>query len=252
MSEAQDNRAVYETFYGDEHLSISRPLSPYDRAYVDLRLRNLERLCRERDVADLGCGTGAYLLPVARIARSVYGVDFSTKLLSLLRARVAADGAPNVRLVQADVRAIPLRSASMDVAFSIATLYHVPRVELAIAEMGRIVRPAGRLLVELGNRWSLNTLVAQRAESGTHSYHIGVGEMRAMLGAAGFRIDEHRRFQLLPMYGGPLWLRPLVSAHWKKIMGRSLGGRLIDEHVSSLPLLRALAFRHLFVCTRRA
>ncbi len=245
-----DNRVVYETVYTPQHLTLDQPRSRYDRAIAELRFAYLREFAAGRDVADLGCGTGSYLLPIAHLARAVYAVDFSGPLLRHLAARAAEAHLKNVRTMLADVRALPLRDHSVDFAFSIATLYYVPEVARALAEAARILRPGGRALFELGNRWSLNTLVAKRSDTGVRSYHISLAEMRRFLAASGFRVDEHRAFQLLPMYGGPLYLRPLVSARWKAILGRSFRGRLLDERVSSLPLLRGFAFRHLFVCTR--
>lgn len=245
-----DNRAVYESYYTHEHLQIDRPRSAYDREIVKLRLAYLNELCAGAAVADLGCGTGSYLLPAASVAQTACGVDFSTKLLSICAERVRESGVRNVRLVLGDIQALPLGDMSVDVVFSIATLYYVPRVEVVIREIARVLRPRGRALLELGNAWSLNTLVTRSSVSGVRSYHLPIGRMLRLLAEAGLRIDEHRRFQLLPMYGGPLYLRPLVTARWKLIMGWRIGGRLMDERLSSLPLLRNLAFRHLFLCTR--
>lgn len=246
----QHNRNVYETYYSHDHLRIDRLTSRYERAMIALRLDLIKEHGTGRIVVDLGCGSGAYLLPASAMARTAYGVDFSQKLLATCAERLRGAGVQNAHLVLADLQSIPLADSSVDFVFSIATLYYVPMVQQAVREAARILRPGGSMLLEFGNTWSLNTLVVKSAPSGVRSYHISVGEMQHILRQNGLGIESHRTFQLLPMYGGPLHLRPLVSARWKALMGQSLAGRLVDEFVSSLPLLRRLAFRHLFVCRR--
>ncbi len=252
MSEISDedpNRLVYETFYTEEHLRIDRLRSAYDREMVAIRFAYLNQLAPDRDLVDLGCGSGAYLIPIASIARNAWGVDFSGPLLRAAE-RYARQRSVVPRLVTADIRSLPLRSASFDVAYSIAALYYVQGVERAIAEMARIVRPRGRLLLELGNFWSVNTLVTRDTPSGVRSHHVPVSQMFRMLRDNNLRVDDHRAFQILPMYGGPRYLWPLVTPRWKPLMAMKIAGRMLDERVSSLPLVRLLAFRHLFLCTR--
>lgn len=245
------NRPIYERVYADEHLEADRPRTPYDEAIVRLRLDYLARLGAGRDVADLGCGTGAYLLPVAAVARRALGVDYAETALRTCRARARSSGLSTVRLTLADIRALPLPDASFDLVFSIGTLYAVPDAGRALAEMGRVLRPGGRAFFELGNLWSLNTLVVrEHPPAGLATYHLTLPEMRRSIARSGLAVVEHRTFQLLPMYGGPRYLRPLVTAHWKRVMGLRLGGVLLDERVSSLGPLRWLAFRHVFVCAK--
>lgn len=244
------NRDSFEHRYSHEHLQIER-LDRYDRGMVAWRLAFLEGEAAGRVVADLGCGTGSYLVPVARVARRAIGVDLSGSFLRACAERLRAAGA-RADVVQAELGALPLGDASVDLAYSIATLYYVPDVGPAIAEAARVVRPGGRVLLELGNRTSLNTLVARLMPLGLTTYNIPVPRMRDLLREHGLRVDRHRAFQVLPMYGGPLFLRPLVTAKWKPIMSIRIAGQTLDERLSSLPLLRQLAFRHVFYCTKVA
>jgi hypothetical protein len=75
--------------------------------------------------------------------------------------------------------------------------------------------------------------------------------MVRMIHDAGMRIVVHRKFQLLPMWGDrPSYLKWLMLPPVIAFMAREIGGRMLDEWVSSLPLLRRYAFRHVFVCER--
>ena len=82
-------------------------------------------------------------------------------------------------------------------------------------------------------------------------YHVAYPEMKRLVREAGLEIREHRVFQLLPMYGGPRWLSPLVSTRWKRVAGIVVRGRMVDEWISSRRPARWLAFRHLLVCRTR-
>ena len=90
------------------------------------------------------------------------------------------------------------------------------------------------------------------AQPTTHPCHPPEHVARSRLvgadGVAGER--EKRVFQLLPMLGGPWFLRPLVSVHWRKVLGLPVGDRMLDEALSSLPGIRSLSFRHIFVCAK--
>ncbi len=249
MSVRNVNREIYETRYTAEHLRIDTVHDPHARGLIDVRLAYLDRFGRDRDVIDLGCGTGSYLLPAARSARRACGIDFSKTLLAVCRQRLI-EASLKADLALADIRALPFAGRTFDLAFSYTTLYYVPEVPRAVREASRVLRAGGRFVAEFGNILSLHTLLATGTSTGVRSHLIPVAKMVASLGDAGFEIEEHRSFQVLPMLGGPWYLRPLVTPLWSKILGRKVRGRLLDEIVSSSPMLRGVAFRHMFSCVR--
>jgi ubiquinone/menaquinone biosynthesis C-methylase UbiE len=144
-----DNRAYYDDFASgyerERHL-------PYHRMLDDLEVELVERYGAGRDVLEIGCGTGLILGRVARFARSARGIDLSAGML----ARAAARG---LAVAQASATALPVATASVDVAYSFKVLAHVREIELALAEMARVVRPGGWVLAEFYNARSLRRLV---------------------------------------------------------------------------------------------
>ena len=200
----------------------------YDIEMVRIRMTYIDR-----PGLDLGCGPGAYL------RAGMVGIDSNARMLAHARVRL-----PAAQLVAGDLRALPIQSASVALTVSFATLYYVPQVNRALAEMARVLRPGGLAVFELGNLWSLNTLVADK----TVSAHVAYPNMGRFIRDAGLRVREHRAFQLSPMYGGPWWLRPLVDSRWRRVLGRKIRGRMLDEWISTA--LRPIAFRHLFVCEK--
>jgi ubiquinone/menaquinone biosynthesis C-methylase UbiE len=92
---------------------------------------------------DVGCGAGALALALAPLVRDVVGVDRVPELLELARKRAPA----NAQFVEADATSLPFELASFDLAGTLRTLHHVRRPELVIAELARVARPGGRVLV---------------------------------------------------------------------------------------------------------
>ncbi|MEZ5294289.1 MAG: class I SAM-dependent methyltransferase [Vicinamibacterales bacterium] len=95
---------------------------------------------RGRSVLDAGCGTGRYLAAVAALgAGRLTGVDVSVAMLT----RVAVPGAARIL---GDLTALPLATASMDIVVSGLALNDVAALDLAVAEMARVLAPGGTLV----------------------------------------------------------------------------------------------------------
>ncbi len=96
-------------------------------------------------VGDLGCGSGRIAAAIAPYARSVVGVDSSPEMLDVARARLAGFG--NVELVEGRIEDLPLASGSLDLALVVHLLHHVADPSAALAEVARVLRPGGRLVI---------------------------------------------------------------------------------------------------------
>jgi len=144
-----DNRAYYDDFADwyerERHL-------PYHRMLDDLEVELVERYARDKDVLEVGCGTGLILDRVSKFARSAHGIDLSRGML----ARAAKRG---LTVAQASATHLPLADASVDVAYSFKVLAHIPDIATAMREMARVVRPGGWVLAEFYNARSLRRLV---------------------------------------------------------------------------------------------
>lgn len=106
------------------------------------RLEDQGLLHRGEHVLDAGCGTGQLSLPLITRGYQVTGVDFAEAMLERFRAKITDTN--RVTLLTADARRLPVDTNSIDVAVSSKLLMHVPRWELAVAEIIRVVRPKGR------------------------------------------------------------------------------------------------------------
>jgi ubiquinone/menaquinone biosynthesis C-methylase UbiE len=123
----------------------------YHRLIDELELDLVRRHGSGRDVLEAGCGTGLLLREAATFARSAVGVDLSGGMLRAARER-------GLRVVQGSLTHLPVPSASVDLVYSMKVLPHVPPIREAVAELARVVRPGGHLLLEFYNPWSLRYL----------------------------------------------------------------------------------------------
>ncbi len=126
------------------------------RVWADER-RALTRLLGDLGasrVVDAGAGDGRFAAEISSEGATVVAVDRSHSMLSATRDRTRGGDDGRVQLVQADAAGLPLASSSCDAALAI-TLLCVASDPLAItAELTRVVRPGGLVVVgELG-RWS--------------------------------------------------------------------------------------------------
>ena len=134
-------------------------------------------------IADVGCGPGFYCAELAEDVGpggSVTGVDASEAMLALARRRCAA--LPNVELRQGDATAVPLPDVSADAAISVQVQEYVEDVGSALAELRRVLRPGGRVLV-FDIDWA------------TYSVHTDQPELTARVLRAW---DEHLAHRSLP------------------------------------------------------
>lgn len=250
------NRQIYNEFYSDENVRIGAVLPAYDRWIVNYRRSLVSQYGTGKDVLDLCCGTGTFLIPVLENVKSAIGVDFSSTMLAGFMKNLHGSIPQNLSLIEGDATSLPLTDQMVDLVFSYTALYHVPEVYKALREIGRILRQDGYAVLELGNIYSINTLICNyqyRVSHWAKPYHIPVREMYRYLDEAGLRIVDHRSFQLLNNYGVPLamfYLYFLCGSFWKKLLAVQVRGRMLDEWISSIRPLRSLAFRHIFICQK--
>ena len=112
------------------------------------------RLIREVGVApsdfviDLACGTGDIAFEAAHLGASVTGLDVTPRMIELARAKAGALRVAGVcqlpTFAVADMMTLPLPDACADVVTTGYGLRNVPRLEDAVDEIHRILRPGGR------------------------------------------------------------------------------------------------------------
>jgi SAM-dependent methyltransferase len=95
---------------------------------------------------DIACGAGQLTLPAARKGIQVTGLDLAANLVQQARAKAAAEGL-TVQVEEGDAEDLPYRDASFDTVMSLIGAMFAPRPELVAAEMIRVCKPGGGIVM---------------------------------------------------------------------------------------------------------
>jgi ubiquinone/menaquinone biosynthesis C-methylase UbiE len=107
------------------------------------RVRELLAPRGDERALDVGAGTGALAFTLAPLVREVVALEIDEELA----ARASRDAPPNVKIVVGDGEHLPFEDFSFDLAGTLRTLHHTRRPELLVAELVRVTRPGGTILV---------------------------------------------------------------------------------------------------------
>ncbi len=143
-------------------------------------------------ILDVGCGSGVLESRIreALPRAEVWGVDLVRGMLDKGSA-TAGQHATNVTPIQGDSERLPFASGAFDVITCANSFHHYPHQDRAVAEMHRVLRPGGRLLLIDGYRRptvglvSFMTLCVAGVEGAVH--HASAKRFRELVSAAGFR-----------------------------------------------------------------
>jgi SAM-dependent methyltransferase len=215
----------------------------YDRHEAENPIR---RLMRTRSLAtleatfpvgsallDVGCGTGTEAIWLAQKGRTMFAVDSSQQMLELLTRRAAAAGiqVPTSLLRARDLLELAdeLGEASFDGAYSsFGALNTEPSLDPPVAALARLVRPGGRIVVSVMNRWCLAEMAllaavgrpSQALRRARPSIRVTVGSSFAEVTYPSWRQLKRAlrgRFRVLSVQALPLLLVPYawpaLSAH---------------------------------------
>lgn len=127
-------------------------------------------------VVEVGCGTGQMALFLAVAGRRVLGLDLTWASLGLAEAFRRKAGIGSATLARANVFRLPLATGSVDVVISNGVIHHTANPRAAFAELARVVRPGGYVIVGLYNRFGRALLPLLGP---THARSAATGDARA-------------------------------------------------------------------------
>ena len=181
---------------------VDQPLNPWLEAH-------LWRLGREGPVLDLGCGRGYWLRRMRTAGLEPIGIEHDED-----RTAEALRQAP---VAEADAASLPLADASVGLVWCIHVLHHLEHPDRVLAEVRRVLRPGGHLV--LAETVEDNPLI--RAGRRLHPEWDGVAvhsrftaaSLRGLLGDGGFDEVDHRQHSLVSFAA---WALPFGDRHaWR-------------------------------------
>lgn len=156
-------------------------------------------------VLDIGCGLGGLALMLARDygARHVTGIDIEEDLIGRANRAVADAGlADRVALHRVDPGPFPFEDAAFDLAITKDVICHVPDKAAFLADVCRILRPGGRMLIAdfFDNRAGVDAdaaalydaYVAGMAAYGLNFHFRPMSDYEDAIRAAGLALAEYR------------------------------------------------------------
>ncbi len=196
--------------------------------YLRKRVAFVAATCPRGAGLDVGCGTGVLAARLAGAGYEMVGVDPSEGMLEVMRAR-----SPAVRAVAASGTSLPFEDDSFDLVLTVAVMHHIAEPEAVrqtLAEMVRVVKPGGRVLV-----WDHNprnpywkSLMARVPQDTGDERLIGAPEILAGLSGAGGRIIACTQRGLVPDFTPPSALR--AAAVMERAFERTPGVRRFAAH----------------------
>ena len=204
--------------------------------YLRKRTAFVVRHCPPGAALDVGCGTGALAARLAGAGYETVGVDPSEGMLEVLRQR-----SPQVRAVRASAESLPFPDDSFDVVLTVAVLHHIADrggVRRTLAEMVRVAKPSGRVLV-----WDHNprnpywgNLMARVPQDTGEERLLPEGELLEGLRAAGGEVLLSAQLGLVPDFV-PRRLVGIAAA--------------AERAVERTPLLRRLCAHNVILAAKR-
>ena len=148
-------------------------------------------------IVEIGCGPGQVGVFVRKRGRRVVGLDFSQEMAKLASRRL--DGA-----VTADMRSLPLRTASVGGILAFYSVIHLrrPELESVLRAFHRVLRPAGRILLSAHEGQGEVEVAEFLGESAPISATLfELVELTKAASAAGFDIIRAERREPYPSEG---------------------------------------------------
>ena len=98
-------------------------------------------------VADLGCGSGVFTIPISKKIKKIYGIDIEPKMIQVLNQKILQKNLKNISTLLSNGIKIPIETSSLDLLITVNTLHEFEDRNKVLKEIFRILKPTGKLAV---------------------------------------------------------------------------------------------------------
>lgn len=106
-------------------------------------------------ILDAGCGNARDLIQLCKSGCKCTGIDFSSDMIKEARKEFSNHHIESVEVEVGDLTSLRFQNATFDKVYASEVLEHIPDYNRAVAEMARVLKPGGCLVVTTPNRHSL-------------------------------------------------------------------------------------------------
>ena len=114
-------------------------------------------IATDKNLLDVGCGSGQTAIPAAKKGNKVTGVDIAENLIQHARKR-AFEAKLSIQFDVGDAEDLPYEDSEFDVAISMFGAMFAPRPECVVSEFSRVLKPGGQLYMA---NWTPHSMPAQ-------------------------------------------------------------------------------------------
>jgi len=182
----------------------------------EVAYRRSTAICAGQEVLEAGCGEGYGADLLAAVARRVVAVDYDAATVAHVRTRY-----PAVEVIAANLAALPIPDASIDVVVNFQVIEHLWDQSQFITECLRVLRPGGSLLISTPNRITF-TPGSDTPLNPFHTRELDAAELTALLSAGGFEVRG-----MSGVFHGPR-LVAMDDRHGGSIIGAQIERALAD------------------------
>lgn len=98
-------------------------------------------------VADLGCGSGVFSIPLSFLVKHVYAIDVEPKMIEFVNQKILKQKIKNIKTMLSNGAVIPLEDDFLDLLLTVNTLHEFKNLNMTLKEIYRVLKPGGKIAV---------------------------------------------------------------------------------------------------------
>ena len=150
---------------------------------------------------DLGTGTGRFALMAARLAAKVVALDVSRSMILTAQAKSVHDRVKQeVSVLIGSGASLPFADATFDVVIAVKVLSHFEDIDPFIAEMSRVLRSGGRIIIDVPHQLAsvYEKLIRCRNIQSSRDYFHTIAEVRTVFGRHSVSLSRRVTYSGVP------------------------------------------------------